>query len=100
MATMTDAQIRLLARVASWTKGYDINQYGTRIATLRVLNRLGMIATRTVFDRRAREDVRREFATDTGIAELRRLAMDVTLDRHTAQRVREALAEVDAPRRK
>ncbi len=97
---LTDAQIRQLCRVASWTNGYDINQHGTRITTLRVLNRLGMIESRSVFDRRSRDEVRRKFATDAGIAELRRLATDATLDKHTAQHVREALADVDKAGRK
>jgi len=100
MATMTDAQIRLLARVASWTKGYSVNQYGTRMPTMRVLWRLRLVEPREVFSRHEQENVWRQFATDAGIAELRRLATDATLDKHTAQRVREALADVDAPRRK
>ena len=91
---LTDAQIRHLCRVASWTNGYDINQHGTRIATLRVLNRLGFIETRTVINRR-REEVRREFVTAAGIVELRRLAMMATLDRRLSLYVRDVLAALD-----
>lgn len=92
---LTDAQIMHLARVATWTKGYDVNQHGTRIATLRVLSRRGLIETRETTDRRTRETGRREFVTEAGRAELRRLAAEPAgLDAHVLRRVTEAIREM------
>lgn len=93
MATLTDSQIRHLCRVVESRNGYDVLTHGTRLASLRALHRLGLTEGRDVTDRRGNE-TRLIFATPAGIAELRRLATDATLDDRAARRVREALVAV------
>lgn len=93
--SLTESQIYHLCRVVESRNGFDCNEHGARLPSLHVLHRLGLTEVRDAQDRHAREMVRRTFATPAGIAELRRLATDATLDPRLALRVRGVLADVN-----